>query len=245
MSILSRLELSMKMALLLGLFEIALLAIAGAGASTLYQRMLDDRIEKLRAVVSSAITLAGSLEAQVEVHEITRQQAMDLFHAEVRAIRFDEGTGYLAALNVNSGVTVMHGTNPKLEGTSSALDVATGKPISGLLMDAIRSSDKGIATYMFPKPGQTEPLRKVVYLARFPAWNIAIFAGAYTDDLDVAFHASMLRLSAFAGVILLLTMLVAWMVNRDITGSLGRLKAAMERLAGGDLGPRSRSGSPG
>jgi methyl-accepting chemotaxis protein len=235
MSILSRLKLSTKMALLLGLLGIATLAIAAAGASTLYQRMLDDRIEKLRAVVSSAVTVAGSLEAQVEAHEITRQQAMDRFHAEVRAIRFDGGTGYLAALDVNTGITVMHGTNPKLEGTSSALDVATGKPISGLLMDAIRSSDKGIATYMFPKPGQTEPLQKVVYLARFPAWNIAIFAGGYTDDLDAAFHVTLLRLSAFAVVVLLLTLLAAWMVNRDVVGSLGRLKAAMERLASGDL----------
>ena len=38
------------------------------------------------------------------------------------------------------------------------------------------------------------------------------------------------------GGVLVITLLVAWFINRDITGSLGRLKAAMEVLARGELG---------
>ena len=37
------------------------------------------------------------------------------------------------------------------------------------------------------------------------------------------------------GVILVVTLLAAWLVNRDITVSLGALKTAMDRLAKGDL----------
>ncbi len=55
----------------------------------------------------------------------------------------------------------MHGTNPALEGKPAPLDIATGKPISELILAAIRSSDEGTATYWFPRPGQTVPLRKI------------------------------------------------------------------------------------
>lgn len=37
------------------------------------------------------------------------------------------------------------------------------------------------------------------------------------------------------GIIVAATILVGWLINRDITISLGGLKVAMERLASGDL----------
>jgi methyl-accepting chemotaxis protein len=234
-SIISNLRLGTKMTLLLGLSAVAIVAVAFIGAVTLHQRMLDDRTEKLQAVVHSAVTLAGSLEARVGAHEITREQAIELFHRDVRAIRFDGGTGYLAALDERTGKTLMHGVNPALEGTSSALDIATGRPITTLVMEAVRSSNEGTATYMYPKPGQTEALVKVAAVAKFQPWDLVVFTGAYTDDLDAAFHASVWRMGGFGCAILLVTMLVAWLVNRDITLSLASLKVAMDRLANGDL----------
>ena len=235
LKIISHLRLRTKLTLLLGMSAVAIVAIGIAGAFTLHQRMMDDRVQKLRAVVNSAVTLAGGLQAKVDAHVLTRQQALDLFHDDIRAIRFDGGTGYLAALDTRTGTTVMHGVNPKLEGSSSALDIATGKPITGLIADAVRSSDEGTATYWYPKPHEETPLQKVVAVTRFAPWDMAIFAGAYTDDLDAAFDTSMWRTGMIGCVILLLTMLVAWLINRDITISLGQLKGAMDRLATGDL----------
>ncbi len=235
MSVLSNLKLGTKMALLMGLFAAAMVAIGAIGADTLHQRMRDDRIEKLRAVVSAGLTLAASLEARVTAHEMTRQDAQDAFHSDIRALRYDGGTGYLGALDAHTGMTLMHGVNPKLENTPQALDIATGQPIGSLIVAAVRSSDDGIATYMFPKPGQTEPLRKVVVVSRFQPWDMAFFAGAYTDDLDDVFHASVFRMIVFGGVVLLIAILAAWLVNRDITQSLRALKLSMDRLAKGDL----------
>ena len=88
---------------------------------------------------------------------------------------------------------------------------------------------------MFPKPGQTERLPKITYVARFAPWDLVFGAGDYVDDLDAAFRAILLTLSTIGGVILVVTLLAAWLINRDITVSLGGLKAAMDRLAKGDL----------
>ena len=43
------------------------------------------------------------------------------------------------------------------------------------------------------------------------------------------------RLAMTGGGILLATLLVAWLINRDIGASLGRLKVAMDQLSEGDL----------
>src|SRR5208337_2210325 len=48
-------------------------------------------------------------------------------------------------------------------------------------------------------------------------------------------YASLRRTSAVGGTIMLLTLLAAWLINRDIAVSLGALKSAMNRLAKGDL----------
>jgi hypothetical protein len=39
---------------------------------------------------------------------------------------------------------------------------------------------------MFPKPGQTEALRKIVTVAKFTPWNMAIYSGAYFDKVTLA-----------------------------------------------------------
>ncbi|MDR3538309.1 MAG: methyl-accepting chemotaxis protein [Acetobacteraceae bacterium] len=235
MNILSRLRLRTKLGLLVALSVAAMLAIGAIGATTLHESMISDRLDKLGAMVDSAVTLAGALEARVVAQEITRAQALDLFHQDIRSIRFDGGVGYLVVQDIATGRTLMHGVNPAIEGKPSPVDKATGEPIFDLLIAAVRSSDTGTASYMFPKPGQTEALRKVNAVARFSPWNVVITSGAYTDDLDASFRASLLRMGAVGGAIMLVTLVVAWLVGRDITGSLGALMTGMDRLAKGDL----------
>ena len=50
MSLLSHLRLRTKLALLLGLSALGLVAAAGLGAVMLHERMIDDRVEKLHAI---------------------------------------------------------------------------------------------------------------------------------------------------------------------------------------------------
>jgi methyl-accepting chemotaxis protein len=235
LSIISHLRLGTKMTLLLGMATVAMVAIAMIGAVSMHQRMLEDRTDKLRAAVDSTISMAAALKARVDAHEINRDQAMDLLRRDVHAIRFDGGSGYIAALDAQTGTTLIHGANPALEGKTLPNDSATGQPLSGVIIAAVRTSDAGITSYMFPKPGQTTPLRKVTAVGRFRPWDMVFLVGAYTDDLDAAFNASLLRTIAIGGVMLCLTMLAGWVISRDITTSLGWLKVAMERLAKGDL----------
>jgi methyl-accepting chemotaxis protein len=239
MRLLSRIRLRTKFALLLGLASLAVVASIGLGASALHRRMIDDRIDKLKSVVDAAIGLATALNGEVAAHRLTLEQAIQRMREDIRAIRFDEGTGYLVVYQMIAGggdVTLMHGTNPDLENKPPTARDSSGKPIGEMIRGAVTGQDSGVIRYMFPKPGQTVPLVKVSFVRRFDAWHAAILAGAYIDDLDNDFRVTLWHLGEAGGLVLLVTLLAAWQVNRDITRSLGALRTSMARLAEGDLG---------
>jgi len=234
MTFISRLKLRTKFTLLMGLSSLALVATLAITASLWHQRMIDDRVDKLRAVVQSAMGIAQSLQDQIAAHKLTREQAMAELRDQLHTMRFDHGEGYLTMQSAD-GVVLIHGTLPDHEGKPTTAADADGRPLTGLIHAALKDSDTGVVTYRFPKPGHADAVGKISFVARYVPWNVTFLAGAYLDDLEASFHADMLRLAGLGGVILLLTLVVAWLVNRDIRGGLTALTGAMDRLAHGDL----------
>ena len=231
----SRLAIRTKLALLLGLSALAVVVSIASGAAILRDRMTADRVDKLRAVVQSTMAIANGLEAQVVAKTLTRDQAIGRLREVVHLMRFDGGVGYLA-ISSSDGVGIINGVDPSREGKRATTTVDDkGRSFSSLSADALRDSDEGTIAYSFPKPGQTQPQPKVAYLARFAPWQAVFLAGAYTDDLDATFRATLTTLTIIGGLILLLTLPIAWLINHDIGKSLGGLRDTMERLAGGDL----------
>lgn len=72
-------------------------------------------------------------------------------------------------------------------------------------------------------------------MARFRPWDLVFVSGSYLDDLNTAFRDTMVRLGVISAAISTVLLLAAWLVDRDISHSLGHLKTAMECLAGGEL----------
>ncbi len=235
MNFLTRLTLRAKLALLLGLSALAVVVSIAVAASLIHERMFADRIDKLQSVTQAALGLAQSLEDQVVAKQMTHEQALAQFGKALHAIRFDNGDGYIVAQTLDTSMVVAHGANPALDGKPSSAKDASGRPLTDMMKEALRSSNATVLSYMFAKPGETKTQPKTAYVARFQPWDVVFTVGAYTDDLDKAFYASLWWLAAAGGAILLVTLVAAWLINRDITGSSGRLTQAMERLAKGDL----------
>src|SRR5271168_2985120 len=118
MSVLANLMIRTKLLLLLGLSVLAVLATIGLSASNAYQRMMTDRIDKLRAVDTSAIGIARALEADVTAGRISHDQAIARMREVVHAALYDGGIGYLFILT-SKGIYLAKGDNPKLEGTQT------------------------------------------------------------------------------------------------------------------------------
>jgi methyl-accepting chemotaxis protein len=222
-----------KLAFLLALAVLAVSASIGAGASLLYQRMVEDRIDKLSAILDTAISLAKGLEAEVAAHRMTHEQALEQMRNDVHQIRF--GVGDYLSLQTMAGIVLAHGSTPALEGKQSTARDADGNSVSDLTRAALGSSgDTGVIRYSFPRPGETVPKPKIAAVARFAPWDAYLLAGTYVDDLDADYRQAVIRLGGIGGGILLLILVVTWLVNHDITRSLGALRAAMGTLAAGE-----------
>lgn len=181
MRLLSRLRLRTKLAILLGLSALVLVVSIGVSASILRERMVSDRIDKLRAVVDVSVGLAQSLENQVEAHKLTREQALAQYRDAAHAMRFDAGNGYIFAQTLDN-MFVIHGADPNLENTASEAKDANGTLLTSLITAALGSSDHGVVSYGFTRPGQTTVQPKVAFVERFAPWNLVFATGAYTDD---------------------------------------------------------------
>jgi methyl-accepting chemotaxis protein len=234
MQFLSRLRLRTKLTLVLGLAALAVIASIGLAASQLHQRMLGDRIDKLRVATQMTIGLATSLEQQVVAGKLTHEMAVAQLAGAVRVMHFDDGDGYLV-FQGKDGMVIVHGGDARLAGKIGGRRDASGRTTAELAWTAVQAGKDGVFFFKAPRPGQTQLLPKVAYVTEFVPWQAVSIAGAYTDDLDAAFRASLWQLIAAGGIVLLGTLLAAWLVNRDITSSLGGLRDAMVRLSQGEL----------
>jgi len=239
MNLLRHLRLRTKFALLLGLASLAVVASIGLGAEALHRRMIDDRVNKMQAVVESVSSIAQGLQAEVNANRITREQALAQLRVIVHALRFDRGQGYVTiqdeGANGRDYVVLINGADPARDGLVSTAKDSSGRLLNDVIREAVQEHASAVVSYLFPRPGQTVAVRKIAYVARFAPWHVIVLAGAYTDDLDQAFQADLLRLAGIGVLIMLVTLLAAWVVNRDIGGALALQLAAMARLADGNL----------
>jgi signal transduction histidine kinase len=74
-------------------------------------------------------------------------------------MHYNHGSDYLMVHGLD-GVTMAHGANPKQVGENRlGLKDATGKPIVGSMVEALRNADEAVVTYFYPKAVGTEPCR--------------------------------------------------------------------------------------
>jgi methyl-accepting chemotaxis protein len=230
----SRLKLRTKLIMLLAVSALAVIISIAVGASMLHDRLMADRVDKLRAVTQSALGIAKALETQVVAKTITHDQAVAQLRETMYRMRFDGGSGYVTATGTD-GIVLIQPSDPSREGKQSTAADGNGRTLTSLYNEVLRDSDEGVVSYKFPKPGETVPQAKVAYVTAFKPWQMVILSGGYTGDLDAIFMTSMTRLSLVGGLTLLLTLAIGWAINRDIGKMLGNLRSAMTRLAAGDL----------
>ncbi|HEX7968183.1 MAG TPA: methyl-accepting chemotaxis protein [Stellaceae bacterium] len=234
MNFLERFKIKAKLAVIVGISAAALaLALTFAG-SMQRQRMIDDRIDKLHAIVDAAYGLAQSLEDEVAAGHISRDEAIARFRGSVHSMWYDGRQGYVLMATMD-GTFIAQPVNPKLVGTRGTVDPETGRYIIDSFVEVMKSADEGTVSYLYPKPGQTERLPKYTYMKKFKPWNAFIATGLYIDDIETAYRSVLIRLGAIGLAIIAAAAAIAFLISRSISGSLGKLKAKMEQLAAGDL----------
>jgi methyl-accepting chemotaxis protein len=235
MNVLSRLKIRTKLASMVVLAALAVCAIVALAASLSQSRMREDRIAQLHTAVDLLVGLAQSVQDEVTAGKMTLPEAQVQFRLRARKMIFGKGQGYPVVYNADTSI-LLNGANPQLEGKITGAVDSNGVVIADAQMKAARSNPEGgVATYLYPRPGQTVPVPKMVFVRHFAPWNAVMSYGLYVDDLDADVNALLIRLGAIGAVVLALMALLSWLIARDILGALERQKNRMQSIAGGSL----------
>ncbi len=235
MNLLDRLKIKAKLMVVLGLTAMSLIVAVLLAASVLHQKMMDERIGKLRGIVETAMGLAQALDDEVVAGHMSRDDAIVRLRNQMHAMWYDGHKDYIFVLDMD-GISIANAADPKQVGTSRAgLKDVNGKPITGSFIKALTTADEGVVDYYYPKPGQTDPMAKVSVVRRFKPWNMIFGTGVYIDDLEAEYHSALLHLGLAALALLAIVMTVVFFINRNISGSLATLKGRMAKLAEGDV----------
>ncbi|MEO6839453.1 MAG: methyl-accepting chemotaxis protein [Bradyrhizobium sp.] len=235
MNLLSQLKIRTKLASMVALAALTICAIIAASASLSETRMMNDRISQMRTAVDLLFGMAQTLQDEVTAGKMTLDEAKAQFRKRGHKMSFNNGQGYPVVYNADTSL-LLNGANPQLEGKiTGATDSNRVVIADAQLAAGRRSPEGGTASYLYPRPGQTVPVRKMVYVRSFAPWNVFMSYGLYVDDIDTEVNGLLWRLGEIGAGLLVLMGLLSWLIARDVLGALDRQKNRMQSIAHGSL----------
>src|SRR5665213_964020 len=235
MNLLSRLKIRTKLASMVALSALTVCVIIALSASLSQSRMREDRTAQLRTAVDQLFGMAQSLQDEVAAGKMTLAEAQNQFRARGRHMTFNNGQGYPVVYNMDTSI-LLNGANPQLEGKITGATDSNGVVIAKAQIGAaLNNPDGGTASYLYPRPGQTVPVQKMVFARKFAPWNAVMSYGLYVDDVDADVNALLLRLGAIGLGVMVLMALLSWLIARDILGALNRQRLRMQSIAAGSI----------
>jgi methyl-accepting chemotaxis protein len=151
-----------------------------------FRRTIDtEKQEQTKAVVELAYAVAAEQYAMESTGKISHQDAQAKAMNTIGTMRYGNG-GYLW-INDLQPAMVMHPIRPDLNGKDlTNYQDPTGKRIFVEFARVAGSQGSGYVDYVWPKPGNSTPVRKISYVKEFAPWGWVIGTGVYSDDVNAA-----------------------------------------------------------
>ncbi|WP_420549185.1 methyl-accepting chemotaxis protein [Curvivirga sp.] len=229
------LKMRAKFGILLVLMVFSLTIISLLGSSTIFSVMLEDRKDKIKSVVDSAINVAEGYQKKIDEGILTKEEALKRYYEVASDIKFDNGAGYLFSYD-GKGIAQMHGAAPKLVGK----DMSQVKDQNGLfviqeLLAASKGKNNGFFSYVWAKPGEDKDaaFEKVSYAAPLP-WGHHIGTGLYVDDLEAAALSILFEFVGVAVISLIVVLIIGYLISRDFANTLLGLRENMLAIGNKD-----------
>ncbi|HEY0835721.1 MAG TPA: cache domain-containing protein [Azospirillum sp.] len=227
------LTLRLRLLLLTAVAAGGLLVLAASGLMHLHDSQMDGHRLMLRNVVQSVRPILDHYHGEARAGRLSEVQAQEQARAAIRRIRY-AGNEYVFVYAYD-GVNMVMGPRPQVEGTRDLADLkdADGVFFVRELIKAGRGGG-GYVAYRFPKAGTSDPLPKLSYAEGFEPWQWMIGTGIYIDDVDAAYWRNAGYLLGVSLLIVGMVAGVAFVIGRQVSGTVDRFADTMRRLAAGD-----------
>jgi methyl-accepting chemotaxis protein len=215
-----------------------LLAVAGFWIQGQHSALLSGKLQQTKKLVEVPYSL---IERQYQLEtegKISRVEAQRRAIETIRAMRY-EGKNYFW-INDEHPTMIMHPMKPELDGTDlTSLKDPSGKAVFVEFVRAAQDPSGGYVYYLWPRPGNEQPVAKLSFVKRFAPWGWVIGTGIYIDDVDLAWRASALRAGGLALTCLIPLLAVSIATSRSIFLRLRVIVDRVRDVAEGDLTRRT------
>ncbi len=178
--------------------------------------------------------------------EAAEDQFMEDSKAAISALRYGPKNEDYFWINDTRPVMVMHPYKPELDGKDlSGIQDPAGKKLFMEFVAVCQANGGGFVEYLWPKPGQDEPVAKLSFVKLFEPWGWIVGTGVYIDDVDAALgqveaqiradvsRAVWTQVGIIAAISLLVTVLGGVFAKR-ITKPIQRTTSMLKDIAQGE-----------
>jgi len=193
-----------------------------------------ERYAMLRTQVESGLGVLKSFQLREASGELSHEDAQKQAFATVAAMRF-EPDGYLFAYDYD--VTMRLHPDPKKVGEKSkGKPDSMGKMFRDDMVSIGRAGGGIVDYYSSSKPGLPEgDYSKTSYAKAFEPWQIVLATGVYVDDLQAQIRGMVFNIIGIGALILVVALMGAYLLIRNITRPLAGVHAALEAVANNDV----------
>ncbi len=148
------------------------------------QKLMEEKRNATKDVLDIAYTLIAAYDHRVANKEMTREQAQKNVLSLIEQLRYRDNDYFW--INDLEPKMLMHPNFPELDGKNLSNDKdPTGKYLFVEMVNICKEKGEGFVTYMWPKPGATQPVPKLSYVKLFKPWGWIVGSGIYFDDVQV------------------------------------------------------------
>ena len=136
----------------------------------IYEKKLQDLIQVAYQIVEFAANITG----------VSKEERQQLAMAAIKNIRY--GSNGYVWINDLKPTMIMHPFKPQLDDTDlTEFKDSNGKHLFVEMVKAVQKTGEGSVSYIWPKPGQEDPVLKISYLKLYKPWGWILGTGVYVD----------------------------------------------------------------
>ncbi len=214
-----------------------------------YEEAVDEGYKtEIKSQVQSALAVIQSEYDKFQAGEKTEEQAQEDAKDAVRAMRYrDDQSGYFWIDGMDY-VLVMHAVLTDQEGDNRKdLKDQNGVMITQSVVNVCNSADKcGYNEFYFTKSDGRTIAPKIAYSELFEPWGWAVCTGNYVDDMNATkevvrkelneeYMGVLVRTNAVFFTVILISLIVAFVVGRQIVAPLKKIQIFAQMISEGNL----------